>query len=161
MSWTKGNIVSAAFEQLALGDEFSLQSKDLEAGLRHLNLMIAEWEADGLLLGYANTPRDDARLNQASDLPDWAVLGVIKNLAIEIAPLFGKQVSAALAKSAAQAYDTISSREIGDDDTEMQMPSHMIKGSGYKDYGYVDDKFFPEPFKGELDIGSGKFLETD
>ena len=95
MSYTKGDIIKEALAEIGLGAfAYSLQPEDKATALRRLNAMLAEWEVDGLKTGYipTATPGQD-RFSDDSLIEDYAVRAVILNLACEIAPNYGKQVS--------------------------------------------------------------------
>jgi hypothetical protein len=87
MGYTKRQFVTSAFEEIGLADYvFDLQPEQLEAALRRLDSMMAEWNAAGIRLGYAmpSSPQD-SDLDTETNVPDSAWEAIITNLAIRIA----------------------------------------------------------------------------
>lgn len=102
MAWTKGDIIAEAFAEIGLGAyAYSLQPEDKQTALRRMNLMLAEWEADGIDVGYTvvDTPDDDT-FSDDSEINTDAIRAVICSLAVEIAPNYGKTVSRNTASTA-------------------------------------------------------------
>jgi hypothetical protein len=64
-------------------------AEDQAQCIRRLNQMMALWEADGRALGYVPVGTVTTTLT----VPDGAVLGIWTSLAINVAPLFGANVS--------------------------------------------------------------------
>lgn len=95
MPWTNEDIIKEAFAEIGLGAvAYSLQPEDIQTALRRMNLMLAEWGADGIDVGYTAVDTPDADdFDEDSEINTDAVRAVILNLAIEIAPNYGKQVS--------------------------------------------------------------------
>lgn len=95
MSWTKRDIIRAAFEEIGLGSyAYDAQAEDYQGALRRLNALVASWSGSGANTGYPsnNTPDTD-EIDSDSNLPADAVRGVICGLACDIAPSYGKQAS--------------------------------------------------------------------
>lgn len=100
--WTKGEIIKEAFAELGLGAyAYSLQPEDMQTALRRMNLMLAEWDADGINVGYTvvDEPNDDT-FTDDSGIGTEFIRGVICSLAVEIAPNYGKTVSRNTASNA-------------------------------------------------------------
>jgi hypothetical protein len=140
VSWLKGQIVEAAFEELALaGYTFDITPDETTTALRKLEAMMAMWGATkGIRIGY--NADSDPDPDQDSGVPDWALEGVFLNLSIRLAAGFGKPVPATTAATAKDAFDGIlslcSSRI-----PEMQFAGNLPAGSGWKPYGG-----YPRPF---------------
>ena len=112
MGYSKQQFVTAAFEELGLAAYvFDLAPQDLQTALRRLDAMMAEWNAKGIRLGYPlpGSPQD-ASLTDPSGVPDSANETIITNLALRLAPGFGKQVAAQTMATAKMGYNTLLSR---------------------------------------------------
>ena len=137
MGYTKGELVHSALNEIGISDyDFDVAPEQTESALRRLDSMIQEWNARGLKLYYPySTSAGGSSLDTDTELPGSAIEAVITNLAIRIAPSYGKIVSPDTKATARHALNTlyISSSE----PREMQLPS-MPKGAGYKsEYPYT------------------------
>lgn len=80
-------------------------------GVRRLNQMMALWESEGRNLGYIPV----GTVTDVLTVPDAAILGIVNNLAIHMAPSFGATVPAeivALAMMGMQTIDKITAKEV-------------------------------------------------
>ena len=94
MGYSKRQFVAAAFEEIGLASyAFDLQPQQFESALRRLDAMMASWNALGIRLGYPlpSSPQF-SDLDAQSEVPDSANEAIITNLAVKIAPGYGKQV---------------------------------------------------------------------
>lgn len=134
MSWTKRQFVSAAFEEIGLaGYVFDLSPEQLESAMRRLDAMMADWNGKGIRLGYPlpGTP-ESSELAELSEVPDSANEAIITNLALRLAPSYGKVVSAGTQAAARSAYSTILSRAAMP--PEQQLPNNLPLGAGNKPF---------------------------
>lgn len=144
MGYTKRQFVTAAFEEIGLADYvFDLQPEQLEGALKRLDAMMAQWNAKGLRLRYpipASPQTSD--LDQESDVPDSAWEAIITNLAVRIAPGYGKTVSPDTKMVAKESYNTLLQRAAFP--LEQQLPGTMPSGAGNKPWWY-DNPFLQQP----------------
>lgn len=130
MSYTKGELAAAALEEIGIADyEFDISPEQRQAVIRRLDTMMADWTGRKIRLSYPLTKTPSPDPDQESNIPDWAGEAVVTNLAIRIAPSYGKQVSAETKSIAKHGYTTLCG--IFSAPIEMQLPS-MPKGAGYK-----------------------------
>lgn len=90
-------------------------------GIRRLNQMMALWEAEGKNLGYIPV----GTVTDVLTVPDAAILGIVNNLAIHMAPSFGATVPveiAALAMMGLATIDKITAKEVIMD-MDLQLPA--------------------------------------
>lgn len=90
-------------------------------GIRRLNQMMALWEGEGRSLGYIPV----GTVTDVLTVPDAAILGIVNNLAIHMAPSFGATVPieiAALAMMGLSTIDKITAKEVIMD-TDLQLPA--------------------------------------
>lgn len=144
MSWTKRQLITEAFGELALqGYAFDISAEEQQGALRRLDTMLATWDAKGARTSYAfPTNPDDSDLDQLSGLPDSAVETVFLNLAIRLATGLGKQLSPDTRRIAREGYDVLlwaAAQPI-----PQQLPHTMPRGAGNKPYGF-GRPFFPSP----------------
>jgi len=157
MGWTKRQFVEQAFDEIGLANYvFDLQPEQLQSALRRLDTMMATWNAKGIRLAYPlpSSPQD-SDLDQETDVPDSAYEAIYTNLAIRIAPSFGKNVAIEVKTSAKQAYDVLLQRATAP--IEKQLPRSMPAGSGNKPWR-IDDPFVAPP-QSPVQTGSEGFLE--
>ncbi|MGB3465680.1 MAG: packaged DNA stabilization gp4 family protein [Cyclobacteriaceae bacterium] len=139
MSYTKGDIVKSALNEIGIADyDFDLSPEQKQSALQRLDSMIAEWNGRGIMLGY---PMSGAvlgsKLEQDSNVPDFALEAIILNLSIRISPSYGKSVSIDTKIQAKNSLDVIIKRCMKL--PSMQLPS-MPTGAGYKtEYPYSSD----------------------
>lgn len=90
-------------------------------GVRRLNQMMALWEGEGKNLGYIPV----GTVTDVLTVPDAAILGIVNNLAIHMAPSFGATISAeiaALAMMGLSIIDKLTANEVIMD-TDLQAPA--------------------------------------
>jgi hypothetical protein len=130
MSLTKGELVTAALGEFGISSyEFDITPEELASGVRRLNAMMAFWASKNLLLSYADSDDTDAE----SNIPGVALEAVITNLAIRLAPSYGKQVPlevATVAKESLNALLSVSTKP------RQQQFAVMPRGAGYKTTTY-------------------------
>lgn len=102
---TKRDLINAAHAELGLQDYvFDVPTEQMQLALRRLDGMMAEWDGMGLRLGYLIPGSvEGGDLDTEAGVPDRAWEAIALNLAVRLAPQFGKQVAAetkAAAKSA-------------------------------------------------------------
>ena len=95
MSFTKRDIVTMAFEEVGLaGYVFDLQPQQLDGALRRLDAMMATWNGKGIRIGYPlPASQSDSDLDEVLGVGDDAHEAMALNLAVRIAPSYGKTVS--------------------------------------------------------------------
>jgi len=143
VGYTKRQFVTGAFEEIGMADYvFDLQPEQLEGALRRLDSMMMEWNAQGIRLGYpiASSPQD-SDLDTETNTPDSAWEAVITNLAIRIAPGYGKTVSPDTKMLAKNAYNILLQRATFP--LEKQLPETMPIGQGNKPWRWDNPYVYP------------------
>lgn len=130
MSYTKGDLVSMALEEIGIAEyEYDISQEQRQSAIRRLDAMMAEWDARGILLSFPISKEESSTPEDDSNIPDWAWDAVATNLAIRIAPSYGKAVAQETRINAKNAYNTLLAEFAKP--KEAQFPS-MPKGAGYK-----------------------------
>lgn len=131
MSYTKGELVQHALDEIGIANyAFDLTTDQLDRALARLDAMMGEWGGRRIRLGYpiaANPKVIEA--NTQSNVPDWAVEAVITNLAIRLAPSFGKSVSPDTRATATRGMNTLLARAARPSPARL---GPMIAGAGNK-----------------------------
>lgn len=155
MGYTKQQLIEEAFSEMGMAEYvFDLSPEGLQGALRRMDAMLASWYGLGVSLGYLlPVSPAESNLSDASGLPDWAVEAVVTNLAIKLAPSYGKQVNPATKANAKAAYDVVLKR--------CAMPGEMRRrampaGAGHKTV-WSNSVFLPETPE-SLDTGSGSSI---
>jgi hypothetical protein len=131
MSWTKGQLVEQAFEELGLASYFyDLTPEQQYSALRRMDAMIAGWPAVRIAYNLSSTPAN-GDLDDDSGVPDFAIEAIYLNLAVRIAPSLGKQIMAETKTAAKLAYNQLVSQS-AQDVPQMVLPSGMPRGAGQK-----------------------------
>jgi hypothetical protein len=108
MAWTKRDLISQAFAEIGMAEYvFDLLPEQWEGGLKRLDAMMAQWNAKGIRIGYPLPSSYAASsLDQDSEVPDMALEAVYLNLAVRLAPQYGKTVSPDTKIQASTDYKT-------------------------------------------------------
>jgi hypothetical protein len=101
---SKASLIEGAYEYCGLnGFEFERTPEEMVTGLRHLNAMMAEWQADGIDLGFDFPTYGQGLLEEPSGVPDSACSVIhamlAQRLASGLGATLGQQAQAVLAKS--------------------------------------------------------------
>jgi len=143
VGYTKRQFVEGAFEEIGMANYvFDLQPEQLQSALRRLDAMMMEWNAQGIRLGYpiASSPQD-SDLSTQTETPDSAWEAVITNLAVRIAPGYGKAVSPDTKVIAKNAFNTLLQRATFP--LEKQLPETMPIGQGNKPWRWDNPYVYP------------------
>lgn len=142
MSYTKRQFVEGALAEIGLASYvFDLTPAQVEAAMVRLDAMMATWNGKGIRLGYPlpGSPQN-SDLDAETMVPDAANEAIITNLAVRLAPQYGKAPSIDTKVTAKQSYDMLLSKAAMP--AEMQLPASMPRGAGAKAY---DDPFMDNP----------------
>jgi len=150
MGWKKRDFVLQAFDEIGIASyDYDLAPEQLESARRKLDSMMAMWNSKGIRIGYplSSTP-NGSDLDDVTDVTDEASEAICLNLALRLAPSFGKTVSPETKIAARQAYDAllIKAAQPG----QMQFPGNMPMGAGNRSLRY--NRFSTMP-KDTLDVG--------
>lgn len=161
MAYTKRDIVNRAFEEIGLaGYVYDLAPQQLEGALQRLDAMMATWNGKGIRLGYplpSSTGASD--LDQIIGVPDDALEAMHLNLAVRIAPGYGKTVSPDTKANAQMSYKALLSRSTIP--VEMQLGDMTIpSGQGNKGWRYYNDAFLRQPID-PLTVGPDSILDLE
>ena len=140
--WTKRQFISAAFEEIGLANYvFDLQPEQWASALMRLDAMMAAWNAQGIRIGYPIPSGPvDGNLDEETSVPDSANDAIITNLAVRIAPAYGKQVAPETKIAARETLRILQTKATIP--IERQTPAGMPLGAGYK---RRHDHFTPTP----------------
>lgn len=145
MAYTKRQFVEAALTEIGLASYvFDIQPEQLEYARRRLDAMMADWNGKGLRLSYPiPASPEQGNLSEETNVPDSANEAVILNLAVRLAPSYGKQIMPDTRLLAKTAYDTVLQRATAP--IELQFPDTLPSGAGNKYWRDADDPFMPTP----------------
>jgi hypothetical protein len=107
--WTKKQIIEQAFEEIGLASYiFDITADQLESALRRLDLMVASWQARNIQIGYPlpaspGNSNIDEEIQTSLNNNEALVL----NLAVRLAPAYGKSVSPDTKATAKLLYDQL------------------------------------------------------
>lgn len=137
MSYTIRQFVESALEEIGMAAYvFDAAPDQLVSAAKRMNAMLGEWNAKGIRLGatlYSNPA--DIDLEADSNIPDNANEAVITNLALRIAPMYGKQPMQDTRLTAKRSYDTVLLAFA--QPVEMQL-GEMPSGAGNKPWRWDD-----------------------
>jgi hypothetical protein len=153
---TKRQLIEAAHAELGLADYvFDLPAEQLQLALRRLDAMMADWNGMGLRLGYAIPGSvEGGDLDTEAGVPDRAWEAIVTNLAIRLAPSFGKQVSPETKGSAERGLSMLLGKVLPPQMSLGRIPA----GAGNKPWRWNLDPFL-EPKGPVVDVGPDGELE--
>ncbi len=161
MGYTKREIIDLAFGEIGLAPyAFDLQPEQLENALRRLDGMMATWNSKGIRIGYP-LPSSPSASDLADDVgvPDRAIEAMVMNLAIRLAPGFGKAVLPDTKIIARSSYTQLLSGSSSP--IEMQLDAASVPaGAGWKQGSGGRSPFLPEPTD-KLQAGSDSLLTLE
>lgn len=133
-TWKKRQFILEAYEELAMaGYEFDLTPEMMQAALRRLDSMMAQWEsAYGIDIGYPLPIPADSDLDDDTDVEMENNDAIMLNLAARLAAKHGKQLSQTTKAFARSAFQIL----LRATPTEMQMPGTMPRGAGAKNWAF-------------------------
>lgn len=159
MSWTKRQFIEASLEEIGIASyQFDIQPQMLESGLYRLDSMMADWNTRGIRIGYPLSNRSNTSVAQETGVPDSANEAIIYNLALRLAPSYGKQVTREVKIAARNGYNTLLMRSGATDPMEKQFPETLPLGAGNKPHRIGGDNYFPVP-DDPVDAGPDSILE--
>lgn len=127
---TKAELVASALREIGLADyEFDISTEETTSGVSRLNQMMAMWSDKGIRLSYnyAGASADE------SGLPGIAEEAVFTNLALRLAPSYGKQVDPGVRALAKFALNALMSESTYPRERQL---SGLPVGAGYKNIDY-------------------------
>ena len=112
-AWTKLDIIRQAYSEIGKANyEFDLQPEDLQSALRQLDAMMAMWGGtQGIRIGFAGGD-GFGKLDVTAEVPLWSVEALYYNLALRLAPSFGKTPSPLTILNAKVALDAVRNRTV-------------------------------------------------
>lgn len=160
MSWTKRDYVNQAFQEIGLAEYiYDLLPEQEQTVLRRLDAMMAGWNSKGIRLGWPlpSSP-DNSDIEQDTQTPDVANEAIYLNLAVRIAPMFGKTVSPETKINAKDAYIELIGK-FAAPPIEMQFPSTLPRGQGSKPWRTGTSSPFVTPPTDPLQAGEDELIE--
>lgn len=134
MGWLKRDFVDRALGKLGLLESVAPDQK--QDALVELDSMMGAWYAAGIRLGFPlPSTMNGSTLDEQTNVPVTANAAIYMNLAIWIAPDFGKAPSQNFLARALSAYEALLSPAAIPN--EMQLPSGMPAGAGNRGQTYL------------------------
>lgn len=131
MGWTKRDYVSAALEEIGLSSyAVDIPPEMEQIALRRLDAMIAEWNAQGIRLGWPISSAAIIDPEVDTGTTDKARSAIISGLAVLLSGPFGKAISPQTIEQASKALATLVRDSV--QYPGMQMPNNFPAGAGWK-----------------------------
>lgn len=143
MGWTKRQIVVKAFSEIGYASYiYDVMPEQLYDALTSLEAMIGDWETMGIETGYPISDNPTAEdLDVQTNVTINAYTAIYANLALDIAPMFGKTVSPQTSAKARRGY--VGLLNMVTFPRQQQLPSTMPLGAGNK--GWRGNRVFVTP----------------
>ncbi len=123
---------------VVLGADADMDPSETASTMRYINRYMNMLAAKGINLGFTTI----SSVTDTITISDGAILGLIKNVAMLIAPQYGAIITPDYRLEAKDALDAM--RNIGTAITPSQMPCTVPVGSG-NDGGWADSKYYACP----------------
>jgi len=138
MAETAASVVTDILQELVVqGAEQELVADETQTAIRYLNRYMFMIDAQGISLGYTEV----SNLGDPITAPSGAIMGMIKNVAIMMAPQYDVTVSQALASAASEGLAAM--RKLARNIQPTQLPCTLPIGSGNEGDFFDIDHFFP------------------
>jgi len=138
--------------------EYDLSPAQLQLGLTLQDSMMAMWNGKGIRLGYPlHEDPKNSTLDESMNIPDRAYEAVSTNLAVRLAPTFGKVISPYIVGIAVKSLSALESRAAAP--RPMQLPGNMPAGAGNKQYGNGYSNNFLDPPEQYIATGPDNVLD--
>lgn len=124
-------------ELVAIGAEAELEADEIQSTLRYMNRYMTMIDAKGINLGYT-------KVSSTSDditIPDGAILGMIKNVALMLCPQYSAVATVELIQGAKEGLEAM--RDLGITLEPTPYPSTLPVGSGNEWQGNGWSHFYP------------------
>jgi hypothetical protein len=119
--------------------------------------MVAGWNANGARIGWPLPSQPgESDIDAQTNAPDIANEAIYANLAVRLAPAFGKVVLPELKQLANTSYSNLLNQII-DLPPERQMPSTMSQGAGNKPWRNFNSPFVRPPQE-NLETGADNII---
>ena len=143
MGYTKRDFVLAALTEIGIASSsFQIMPDELTSAVNRLDAMMAEWDASGIHLGYPLATPTTTDVNAETSVYPYAVEAVTLNLAVRLAPQYGREVMPSTMASAKAAKSTVIMRMTAP--PNMSMPVTMPLGNGAKPWLNTGNPFVAE-----------------
>lgn len=150
MSKTRRELITGAFGELGVSNEFDVSPEEIIGGIEKLNRMLSAWNARGLRVGYS----PGAGIDEQTGIVDGSDEAVTLNLALRLAPGIGKVPSPDLKRDARLALLALLTQRVRL--IPVQLPAEMIAGAGNRRH---TQRVFLSPPTDPLEIGSGGTID--
>lgn len=160
MGWTKRQFVEQAFEEIGLAAYvFDLTPEQLQSALRRLDAMMAGWNANGIRVGWPmpSSP-DQSNLDEDTGVVDVANEAIYLNLAVRLAPGFGKTLSVDTKQDADAAYSNLLNQTAAPT-PERQFPNTLPRGAGTKPWRSFNSNQFVKTPDDPLQAGEDSAID--
>lgn len=138
MGWTKRDYVSAALEEIGLSSyAVDIPPEMEQIALRRLDTMLAEWNAQGVRLGWPISSSAIIDPEVDTGTTDKARAAIISGLAVRLSGPFGKAIAPQTVEQASRAFSTLVRDSV--QFPEMQMPACFPAGAGTQ---HIDGRVF-------------------
>lgn len=155
MTETAGDVIKSALQEiLKQASEAPLEPDEQRDAILYMNRFMTQIAAQGIALGYTIVTSTTDEIT----IPDGAINGLVFNLAIRLAPQFGKIVDQTLRDNARDGIDAM--RHIAVKKGRTFFPSTLPRGSGNEDT-HTDRHFYREQGGHILTEQNGPILLED
>lgn len=139
MTTVRDIIVDALEDLVVQADEAEIEPSEAKTAIRVLNQLMAMYDSDGISLGFTTVNS----LDDTITIPEGAVLPVVSNLAMRLAPKYlTGEVPSHLIVAARKGYKILC--KIANNRITTAYPGTLPIGSGNEYPAYDFDKFYPE-----------------
>ncbi len=152
MSMTRRQLITTAFAELGVSNEFDVSPDELVRAIGNLNRLMTTWDGRSIRIGYS--PGDG--IDDETGIPQSAEDAVALNLALRLAPSIGKVPSPDLKRDARLAYLALLTRNVNL--IPVQLPRETVAGAGNRRF---HDRAYLQAPSDPAEIGSGGVIDGE
>jgi len=154
MTETANNVITDALQEILVqAAESPLTPDEYATAIRYLNRMMSAWALSGVNIGYTEV----TSLGDVLTVPSGAIEGIISNLALKLAPMFGAEIPITLLQKASDGLKAIEHTAVRVFPTSFG--STLPIGSG-NEGDFNDNHYYPGLDQGIL-TEQGGFISTE
>lgn len=158
-SYSKTELVMAALREIGVAQrDTDVTADELVDGCARLDAMMADWDGMGIHVGWPIDPTASPDPSLETGLQPSAVRAVVTNLALELAPGYGRPVQRETVKTAKAGLTTL--QALASTPPRLRLPGGVPLGQGNRQFTGLWPTFTRPPAE-NITVGDDSTLDFD